>query len=101
MSTTIYGDSYAPYGEIVTGPPARPEPPRQDPAADQMLLAELAKRLNTPGDRIDYWTRWGLPSVAGRISTGAYNSVPFWSRRKVERWIGELRELGEAVAKIR
>lgn len=98
---SVVSDSYAAFG-TVGGMRSTPEPKREDPAADRMLTDEVAKRLNTPPDRLDFWLKWGMPSAAGRISTGgAFGSVPFWSRRKIERFIAELHELTAAVGRIR
>lgn len=94
-------DSFAPHGTI-GGTPSRPEKEwDREAKADKMPISEKAKMLATAVDQLGFWDKWGAPPAIGRRIVGTYGSEPIYSRAQYVRWIGEIRDVCEAVARIR
>ena len=94
-STTIVTDSYAPFGEIQTGPPARPEPARVEPV--RLTDTAVCKRYRgmTPEKLRVARARLGFPNGELLTTTSwPSNQVRKTWLKDIEKWEEAAREVG-------
>jgi len=83
IPATIVGD----YGTTAYSEPHKPEPPREDPAADRVDYDKLLRELGWTGEDLsNAQGGYKFPTALGRRTTGLWGTTTFYSRRQIARW---------------